>query len=232
MSTSNNYAGVQADIDAIVAAGDISCLVQKISLLFVGVPTVYIGSDNAPHQINYVPFTTSTSGQYGFLPVGTNITPIYTSDPAQNVYSMQPLIDYVVAFNALAEFASTVVGGPNSPTNPIPVDYNTYTNFIAAYDALVAYFNLFANIPKYNVSLYQFAVSQALLVQYLNCIKSKIITNANFQTYVLNFTLDYTVTIYYTVGSTGYGLYALSRNVAFNARRGARTPMGIPPGPF
>jgi len=228
MSSSNNYAGVQADIDAIISAGDISCIVQKLSLLFVGVPTVYIGGDNAPHQINYTPFTTSTSGQYGFLPIGTNITPIYTSDPSQDVYSMQPLINYIVAYNALAEFASTLVGGTNDPTNPIPVDYNTYTNFITSYEALVAYYDLFANMPKYNVTLYRYAKSQCSLVQYLNCIKSKIITNVNFQTYVLDFTLDYTITIYYTVGSTAFGLYALSRNVAFNARRGNRIPTSIP----
>lgn len=232
MSSTNDYAGVQADIDAIIAAGDISIIVQKLSLLFVGVPTIYIGSDNAPHQINYVPFTTSISGQYGFLPVGTNITPIYTDDPTQDVYSMQPLIDYVSAFNKLAQFASTNVGGPNDPNNPVPVDYNTYTNFISAYDALVAYFGLFANIPMYNVSLYQYAISQQLLIQYLNCIKTKIVTNTNFQTYITNFITDYTITIYYTVGSTSYAVYALSRNVAYNARRGARTPLTIPPGEY
>lgn len=213
---------VQPAIDLIISTGNITDLVTQISALFIGVASVYTGSDQNQHQINYVPFSSVVNG---YLPVGTVSNAIYLPDPEQDVYSMQPLIDYITAFNDLSTYSYQA-----SSTTTVPLkylDFNVYTNYVNAYNDLINYYNLFpaAGVTKYNVLLYRYALNQTTLRNKLNSIFSKLIapiTAANFLLYYNDLIFYYPQTQAYTVGNTAYGLYALSRFVAFNARRGQR----------
>jgi len=200
--------------------GNITNIVAQISSLFVGVASVYTGADQQQHQINYAPFIGPNST--GNLPVGTVMSAIYDSDPAQDIYSMQPLIDYVTAFNALANYATLPT--PPPPTQYPILDYNTYINYVNAYNGLIAYYNLFppasSGVAQYNVLLYKYATNSVTLRTKLNCIYSKIldpIAAANFIEYYNDLTLFYPQTEAYSVGNTAVGLYVLSRMVAYSA---------------
>lgn len=209
---------IQPSIDLVVSTGSITDLVTQISGLFIGVASVYTGSDQQQHQINYANFPSTING---YLPVGTVSNAIYNPDIEQDAYSMQPLFDYITAYNALATYAT-----PATPTNPVALkylDYNVYTNYVTAYSELINYFNLFpsAGINKYNVLLYRYAINPTTLRNKLNCIIAKLIdpiTAANFLLYYTDLRLYYPQSEPYVVGNTAYGLYALSRFTAFNAR--------------
>jgi len=209
---------VQPSIDLVVSSGSITDLVIQISALFMGVASVYTGTDQLQHQINYASFPSTING---FLPVGTISNAIYTPDVEQDAYSMLPLINYVNAYNALSTYAT-----PTLSSNPVALkylDYSVYTNYVTAYTNLINYFNLFPlpGVNKYNVLLYKYAINPTTLRNKLNSIYTKLIDPipaANFLLYYNDLIFYYPQSEPYVVGNTAYGLYALSRFVAFNAR--------------
>ena len=222
---------VQPSIDLVVNSGDITDFVSQISGLFSGVAAVYIGSDQTPHQISYAPFNSSYNG---FLPVGTVPNNVYAIDPEQDIFSMQPLIDYITAYNDLATYRTPTP----MPSTPIPLkylDFTTYTSYTRAYQRLIEFFNLFPpssiGISQYSVLLYKYARDQASLRIKLNCIYKKLIDPiyaSNFIEYYNDLVLYYPQTDSYSVGNTAAGLYALSRFVAFNARQSGQRRSYIP----
>lgn len=207
---------IQANIDGIISTGNILPDLFNLSQCFNSGITIYTGTDNKPHEIIFSVYITQNGT--GYLPTGVKSSYIFSGDDTQIPYSMNMLLAYASAYDALYSF-----GTPHNLTEvqlPLP----NFTQFTSAYNTVVSYYNTMSAIPNYDVKLYSTTINSSLMITSLDNIKNILFPpsspSPNFTTYYNNFVSNFNQTINYQVNIAIYSMYILSGNSAAEARKG------------